>query len=65
MNDSAFIPLTSLSAQVVATGGDCTTLFADDELIDNIVPDLTLYGIAAAAQHSLAVDEQDDSDVTV
>jgi type III pantothenate kinase len=40
--------------QVVATGGDASLLFGSDELIDNIVPDLTLRGIAAAAQAALA-----------
>lgn len=38
---------------VVVTGGDATTLFESDELIDRIVPDLTLLGIAAAARHAL------------
>ncbi len=33
---------------VVATGGDAILLFEQDELIDTIVPDLTLRGIAAA-----------------
>ena len=31
---------------VVATGGDAPLLFRDDELIDRIVPDLTLRGMA-------------------
>lgn len=39
---------------VIATGGDAEALFKDDELIDRIVPDLTLIGIAAAARHALA-----------
>ena len=30
---------------VLATGGDATTLFAKDELVNAIVPDLTLHGI--------------------
>lgn len=34
--------------QVIVTGGDAALLFEDDELIDRIVPDLTLRGIAAA-----------------
>lgn len=38
---------------VVVTGGDAPVLFAEDELIDRIVPDLTLLGIAAAAQYAL------------
>lgn len=43
--------------QVVATGGDAETLFADEALVDNIVPDLTLLGIATAGRHALAGDE--------
>jgi type III pantothenate kinase len=39
---------------VVATGGDAETLFKNDELIDRIVPELTLIGIEAAARHALA-----------
>lgn len=40
--------------QVIATGGDAEALFTGDELINAIVPDLTLYGIAAAVRTSLA-----------
>jgi len=40
---------------VVATGGDATTLFADDELIDRVVPDLTLLGIAVAVRRASEV----------
>lgn len=35
---------------VIATGGDAQTLFANDELVDRIAPDLTLMGIAVAAR---------------
>jgi type III pantothenate kinase len=38
---------------VIVTGGDGRTLFEDDELVDRIVPELTLLGIAAAAKHAL------------
>ena len=35
---------------VIATGGDAETLFADEELIDRIVPNLTLVGITTTAR---------------
>jgi type III pantothenate kinase len=38
---------------VVATGGDAATLFADDELVNQVVPDLVLRGIALAARGAL------------
>jgi len=44
--------------QVIATGGDAQTLFADDELIDRIVDDLTLKGIAVAVRYALNVDSE-------
>ncbi len=34
--------------QIIATGGDAPTLLAGDELIEHMVPDLVLRGIAAA-----------------
>jgi type III pantothenate kinase len=33
---------------VIATGGDAELLFSNDELVNHVVPDLALYGIAAA-----------------
>lgn len=42
--------------RVIATGGDAELLFASEELVDAIVPDLTILGIAAAARHALAGD---------
>lgn len=42
---------------VVATGGDASLLFEHDELVDRIVPDLTLQGIQVAARHALATDQ--------
>ena len=38
---------------VVATGGDADLLFRDDELVDRVVPDLTLIGIAATLRIAL------------
>ena len=45
---------------VVATGGDAETLFSGDELVDRIVPELVLMGIAVAARH--AGEDADDGD---
>jgi type III pantothenate kinase len=39
---------------VVATGGDAGLLFEGDELVDRVVPHLTLRGIAVACQRALA-----------
>lgn len=48
--------------RVIATGGDAPLLFEGEELIDAIVPDLTLFGIAAAARHALAGDMSEGLD---
>ncbi|MHC4764672.1 MAG: type III pantothenate kinase [Planctomycetota bacterium] len=48
--------------QVIATGGDAEVLFAREELVDHIVPDLTMLGIAAAARHALAGGEVEGPD---
>lgn len=39
---------------VLATGGDAEALFADDELLHQVVPDLVLRGIALAARSALS-----------
>jgi type III pantothenate kinase len=44
---------------VIATGGDAQLLFGNDELVDRIVPNLTVLGIAAAARVALASDDAD------
>ena len=41
---------------VIATGGDAEAIFAGDELVNAIVPDLTLQGIVASAKAALADD---------
>jgi len=48
--------------KVIATGGDAETLFKGEGLIDIIVPDLTLRGIAATARHALSAAETDGPD---
>lgn len=42
---------------VVATGGDAEILFKDDELIEQIIPDLQLQGIAVSVRHTMAAEE--------
>ncbi len=49
--------------QIIATGGDAQVLFETEELVENIVPELTLLGIAVAAKHALTASEVDDTDV--
>ena len=44
---------------VIATGGDAAALFADDELINQIVPDLVLRGVALAAKAALEPEDGD------
>lgn len=41
---------------LIATGGDAEMIFAGDDLVDRIVPDLALRGIAIAYQDALAGD---------
>ena len=49
--------------QIVATGGDAEILFDNEDLVDNIVPELTVLGIAVAARHAVTRDEVDGPDV--
>ena len=44
---------------VIATGGDAPLLFDGDQLIDRIVPELTLRGIATTARLALSADDAD------
>lgn len=48
--------------QIVATGGDARSLFEADELIEHIVPDLTLLGIQAVCQTALQGETSDESE---
>jgi type III pantothenate kinase len=41
---------------VIATGGDAAALFGDDELVNQVVPDLVLRGVALAARSALEPD---------
>jgi type III pantothenate kinase len=46
--------------QIVATGGDARTLFENDDLVEVIVPDLTLIGIQTACAIQLAGEDDDE-----
>ncbi len=45
--------------RVIATGGDATALFEHDELVEHIVPDLQLIGIAAACAKLAALEDNE------
>ena len=45
---------------IVATGGDAALIFKDDELIERIVPDLALIGVAVSMRDAL---EAEDAEV--
>lgn len=46
--------------QVVATGGDSRTLFENDPIVEHLVPDLQLVGLAAACESALNAEEIGD-----
>lgn len=46
--------------QIIATGGDAQALFASDELVEHIVPDLQLLGIAQACRLALEHEADDE-----
>lgn len=48
--------------RVVATGGDAPLLFEGDELVEHIVPDLTLVGMVAAAEMLEGLGDDDDAE---
>lgn len=48
--------------QVIATGGDARALFEGDELIEHIVPDLTLLGIQAACAMTLEAEGEEEGE---
>jgi type III pantothenate kinase len=47
---------------VVATGGDCEMLFKDDGLIERIVPDLVLLGMAELCKPAAEGEESDEEE---
>ncbi|MFI4882057.1 MAG: type III pantothenate kinase [Phycisphaerales bacterium JB064] len=46
--------------RVIATGGDALALFENDELVEHIVPDLQLAGLARAYEAMINKDDEDD-----
>jgi type III pantothenate kinase len=47
---------------VVATGGDAEVLFKNDEIVNRVIPELELRGIALAARHALSEPEHIDAE---
>lgn len=47
--------------RVIATGGDARLLFENDEIVEHVVPDLQLRGIAVCARAALAEENADDT----
>jgi type III pantothenate kinase len=43
--------------QIIATGGDAKTLFKDDDLIEQIIPDLQMQGIAVSVRFAMAEED--------
>jgi len=41
---------------IVATGGDALALFENDDLVEQIIPDLQLQGIAISVSHAMSVE---------
>jgi hypothetical protein len=48
--------------QIIATGGDARALFEGDELVEHIVPELTLLGIEAACRIQLGRLDGEEAD---
>lgn len=48
--------------RVIATGGDALALFENDELVEHIVPDLQLAGLARAYEAMISHDDGDDAE---
>ncbi len=43
--------------RIIATGGDAETLFKDDDLIEDIIPNLQMQGIAVSVRFALAEED--------
>jgi type III pantothenate kinase len=54
-----YAEMAGMYPMVIATGGDAELLFSDYPLVERIVPDLSLIGIAAAAQAILDTDNEE------
>lgn len=46
--------------RVIATGGDALPLFENDEIVEHVVPDLQLAGLARAYEALIAAEGEDD-----
>lgn len=46
--------------RVIATGGDALALFAEDDIVEHVVPDLQLAGLARAYESLLDGEDDDD-----
>ncbi|MBC8309145.1 MAG: type III pantothenate kinase [Phycisphaerales bacterium] len=42
---------------ILATGGDAKVLFEEDDIIEQIIPDLQLQGIAISVKHAMTIEE--------
>ena len=47
--------------RILATGGDAALLFTEDDLVERIVSDLTLRGVALSSFAAIGVDRGEDS----
>ncbi len=48
--------------KVIATGGDAVRLFGDDAMVDRVVPELQLLGLASALRAHLSGDDDETTD---
>jgi type III pantothenate kinase len=53
---------TGMYPAVIATGGDAPVLFADDEFIERVVPELTLLGISASLRQLAQAEDAGEDD---
>ena len=49
---------------MIATGGDAAMLFENDELVEHIVPDLTLVGMLEAYRRLEQIDDESEHEAS-